>query len=194
MLYTLIKGGKNMVRCNLSVLMAERGLKISRIASDTGLSRTTLTALANNYSQGIQFDTLNTLCMYLNTTPEKLIAFYPVDFEIKRVLLQGKRDYYHITCEMYLEVIKLKRRVTCTVLVEAKCFYDEACPCFDITVSFGQSESLGSDNESVTFLSQELDAIPISFKSDLESSIFQKICIEWSDHHEPVLNSFSWEI
>lgn len=59
-----------MVRCNLSVLMAERGLKISRIASDTGLSRTTLTALANNYSQGIQFDTLNTLCMYLNTTPE----------------------------------------------------------------------------------------------------------------------------
>lgn len=182
-----------MVRCNLSILMAERGLKISRIASDTGLSRTTLTALSNNYSQGIQFDTLNTLCMYLNTTPEKLVSFYPVDFAVRTMVPQDENTYYHMICVLSLDVVKLKRCVTCEVLVDVKCFYDEMCPCFDITISRGWPGA-NRDNESMDFLSQELDAIPIPFKSDLEYSIFQKACTVWPEHHEPVLNSFSWEI
>lgn len=182
-----------MIRCNLSVLMAERGLKISRVASDTKLSRTTLTALANNYSQGIQLDTLNTLCMYLNTTPEKLITFYPVDFKIVSFLLQGALDYYHMTFEMVLNIIKLKRSVTCPVLVNAECFYDDNCPCFNITVSPVWPEDTET-NETTELLSQELSSIPVPFKSDLENSIFKEICTEWLDHNEPVLNSFTWEI
>lgn len=52
-----------MIKCNLAVLLAERGLKLTTVSNDTGISRTTLTALANNKNSGIQFDTLNTLCI-----------------------------------------------------------------------------------------------------------------------------------
>lgn len=66
-----------MIRCNLSVVLAERGLKITKVSQDTGISRTTLTSLCSNASQGIQFDTLNKLCLYLKINPEKLISFVP---------------------------------------------------------------------------------------------------------------------
>lgn len=70
-----------MLSCNLAVLLAERNLKISKVAADTGISRTTLTSLANNYSQGIQFDTLNTLCRYLRVHPQDILFYAPYDFE-----------------------------------------------------------------------------------------------------------------
>jgi DNA-binding Xre family transcriptional regulator len=70
-----------MILCNLSVLLAERHLKISKVSQDTGISRTTLTALANNYGKGLQFDTIDTLCIYLKTTPAQLIAFAPVTID-----------------------------------------------------------------------------------------------------------------
>lgn len=70
-----------MILCNLSVLLAERHLKISKVSQDTGISRTTLTALANNYGKGLQFDTIDTLCLYLKTTPSQLIAFAPVTID-----------------------------------------------------------------------------------------------------------------
>ena len=46
-----------MIACNLSVLLAERNLKISQVSKATGISRTTLTSLALNNAKGIQFDT-----------------------------------------------------------------------------------------------------------------------------------------
>jgi len=71
-----------MVRSNLALLLAERNLKITKVSADTGISRTTLTALCNNYSQGIQFDTLNELCLYLDVEVSDLIAFIPVEVGI----------------------------------------------------------------------------------------------------------------
>ena len=68
-----------MIHCNLATLLAQRNLKISKVFQDTGISRTTLTALAYNHAQGIQFDTLNTLCTYLNVTAEDLIMHIPVE-------------------------------------------------------------------------------------------------------------------
>lgn len=75
-----------MIKCNLPVLLAERGLKITKLSNDTGISRTTLTSLSNNYSQGIQFDTLNKICNYLKITPGELFLYAP--FEIN-YLFQG---------------------------------------------------------------------------------------------------------
>ncbi len=68
-----------MIHCNLTTLLAQRNLKISKVFQDTGISRTTLTALAYNHAQGIQFDTLNTLCTYLKVSPADLILHVPVD-------------------------------------------------------------------------------------------------------------------
>ena len=76
-----------MIRCNFAILLAEQNLKITKVSNDTGISRTTLTALSNNYSQGIQFDTINKLCIYLRVTPEELLAFVPIDIKIDDIPL-----------------------------------------------------------------------------------------------------------
>lgn len=72
-----------MIFCNLKVLLAQKNISISKMSSETGISRTTLTALSSNKSGGIQFDTMNTICSYLNILPNDLIIFsqYDVSFE-----------------------------------------------------------------------------------------------------------------
>ena len=72
-----------MLKCNLAVLLAERNLKITKVSRDTGISRTTLTSLANNYSQGIQFETLDTLCAYLKITPADFFCYSPFKVLVK---------------------------------------------------------------------------------------------------------------
>lgn len=69
-----------MLKSNLRVLLAERNLKITRVATDTGISRTTLTALSSNSSKMVQFDTINALCLRLKVTPAELFAYSPIDF------------------------------------------------------------------------------------------------------------------
>ena len=67
---------------NLSVLLAERRLTISRVSADTGISRTTLTALSGRAARGIQFDTMNALCQYLRVTPNELFLYRPFDLSV----------------------------------------------------------------------------------------------------------------
>lgn len=70
-----------MIMNNLAVLLAERQLKITKVANDTHISRTTLTALHKNESKMIQLDTVNTLCKYLETDPGNFFEFVPYDFD-----------------------------------------------------------------------------------------------------------------
>ena len=67
---------------NLSVLLAQRRLTISRASQDTGISRTTLTSLASGAAKGIQFDTLNALCQYLKVTPGDFFLYRPFDLAV----------------------------------------------------------------------------------------------------------------
>lgn len=81
-----------MIRSNLAVLLAERNLKITKVSKDTGISRTTLTTLSNNNSQGIQFDTLNTLCMYLKIEPNQLFSYLPFDISVDTLIPHMSED------------------------------------------------------------------------------------------------------
>lgn len=72
-----------MIESNLAVLLAERNLKISKVSADTGISRTTLTALCNDYTGGIKFETLDVLCKYLNTDPSDFFNYTAYDYEIE---------------------------------------------------------------------------------------------------------------
>lgn len=85
-----------MLKCNLAVLLAERKLKISKVSKDTGISRTTLTALSSNQSQGIQFDTLNNLCSYLRITPSDFFCYAPFEFTVKLEEYRDNAFYIHI--------------------------------------------------------------------------------------------------
>lgn len=62
-----------MIKCNLAVLLAERGLKMADVINDTSLSKTAVRGLYYNESKGIQYETLEILCDYLNVGPEDLI-------------------------------------------------------------------------------------------------------------------------
>lgn len=96
-----------MIRCNLAVLLAERNLRISQVAIETRISRTTLTALFHNTSTGMQFETLNTLCNYLDISPEQLIAYAPVDITLKKVRIHDKL-YSKDNVELYDFLIRVE--------------------------------------------------------------------------------------
>lgn len=60
---------------NLSKILGERLLKISTVAKETGISRTTLTSIYYKRNKGISNDVLLKLCNYLKITPND---FFPV--------------------------------------------------------------------------------------------------------------------
>ena len=73
-----------MIKTNFAVLMAERGLKISDIYEDTGISKTTLMALAENTGKGVQFDTVDKLCNYLGIELKDFFVYTPYIWKVYR--------------------------------------------------------------------------------------------------------------
>ncbi|MDK6856152.1 helix-turn-helix domain-containing protein [Aerococcus sanguinicola] len=73
-----------MIRNRLSILMAERDLKIADMHELTGISKTTLTALADNKGKGVQYDTVDKICNVLGVTPSDFFAYEPYIFTFKR--------------------------------------------------------------------------------------------------------------
>lgn len=71
-----------MLMSNLAVLLAARQLRISKVSTETKISRTTLTALSQNDFKGVQVDTMNTLCQYLGIDTGELFDFVPFDLEL----------------------------------------------------------------------------------------------------------------
>lgn len=63
-----------MVECNLSSILKDRKLGITKVSKDTGLSRTTLNSLVKGYSDGVSFKVLDTLCNYLNVDIGDLLS------------------------------------------------------------------------------------------------------------------------
>ncbi|ABS23193.1 helix-turn-helix domain-containing protein [Bacillus cytotoxicus] len=63
-----------MIVCGFKKILKDKRLSITKVSKDTGLSRVTLTALANGTSKGIRFDTLNKLTQYLNVNVDELIT------------------------------------------------------------------------------------------------------------------------
>lgn len=158
-----------MIRCNLAVLLAERNLKITQVANDTGISRTTLTSLANNYSQGIQMDTLNKLCIYLRVTPEQLLAFLPFDIE-SQVNPTGTGFI------LYLDVTEKQKTKTLEIAVDV---YVENINSNSNAIEIALSLYSEEDNEDMVINNQSFirlfKLLPPAFIKDLESKIVAQI-------------------
>lgn len=99
-----------MLRVNLNMLLAERNLTASRLSKDTGISKTTLTALVNNTGKGIQYETIDTICNYLNVTPNDFFDYVPLDYvfdyETQHIDLLGDLEAKMMNNELYLEDVK----------------------------------------------------------------------------------------
>lgn len=80
-----------MILCNLAAIMGERRLKISKVAADTGISRTTLTALYYDSGKGVQFETANLLCIYFGITMGELFTTLPFDWFVEDCTISGNR-------------------------------------------------------------------------------------------------------
>lgn len=57
-----------MIRVRLNEILEEKNLTINKVSQESGVSRPSLTALVNNESGGVQFETLEKLTNYLNVS------------------------------------------------------------------------------------------------------------------------------
>lgn len=87
-----------MIYSKLSNLMKRNRLTITKLANDTGISRTTLTSLFHNTGNGIQFDTLNVLCNYFRISINELLVFVPYNVQIKLEDIGENSFLYNSDC------------------------------------------------------------------------------------------------
>lgn len=102
-----------MLKCNLAILLAKKGLRVTKVSKDTGISRTTLTALVNNSSKGIQFETIDTLCQYLKTGIADFFEFHPSAYAMRS---WSEADGFDHTAFIEL-TIRYKNLTQCVLLV-----------------------------------------------------------------------------
>lgn len=176
-----------MLRCNLALLLAERGLKISKVAKDTGISRTTLTALANSTSQGVQLETIDKLCMYLKTDVSSFFVFHPSTVSL---VLSKDNDitYLFLTIRYNAQIFKVLLEVFVTpVYINDPSFskassYDislfMANSYSEITAKFSKDDEWEIGNE--WFVKHYYPKLPIIFRTDLENKIKNSIIKEFN--------------
>lgn len=141
-----------MIKCNLAVLLAERGLKMADVINDTSLSKTAVRGLYYNQSKGIQFETLEIICNYLNVEPEDVIKKIQFLLEI----IERKPNYETSSVEY-------KLRFT----FENKIFTEF------ITIELKNLEYL-AEELATTLTSYEL-WIDFSFNNELKQNIFSQL-------------------
>lgn len=102
-----------MLQNNLNRLMSERNIKTSDISKDVGLAKTTISSLSRGTTTGIQFDTLEKICSYLQVTPAEFFDYSPYVLETTTKLKlsdlkNGQFQYSaHITNNVYSKEFKL---------------------------------------------------------------------------------------
>ena len=62
-----------MIKCNFAELLGARKLKVADVVRDTGINRSTLTRLYPETTSRIDFETLETLCRYLECDVGELL-------------------------------------------------------------------------------------------------------------------------
>ncbi|AZS14565.1 helix-turn-helix domain-containing protein [Paenibacillus lutimineralis] len=106
-----------MIKCNLAVLLAERGMNISELSERTGLSRNTLSALQNNTGKGIQFDTMDSICKFLDITHCELFTYADVGFN--GIFTHPNKKQIHYDSHGLLNIVKYSG------FYEVEIFYNE---------------------------------------------------------------------
>lgn len=184
-----------MIRNNLASLLAERSIKITKVATDTDLSRNTITSTAQNDGKMIQLETINILCKYLEISPAEFFSFLPFDLEFSvyksddfrfERLSGGIRKPVGLSFDCYLKVIYKDRTKTFDIpvyldgsdLYFAK--YNVDTDDYDTYIHF----LFGSENDDFyTFWND----IPAGFKSDLTRMMERKVI----DSFEETIRQFS---
>ena len=164
-----------MLICNLEVVLAERGLRITKVSRETGISRTTLTDLAKNRAQGVQLDTLNTLCVYLKASPADVFPALPYDIWVKNAWAEADDDNagkFDIVGGFSLEV--------CDGVTSGKVIisFDTVLTEEDLSVCYIYPSYEDASSESIETLKQYYFSLPIPFRRVLAQRIEYQISRE----------------
>jgi putative transcriptional regulator len=64
-----------MIRCHLSRMMGEHKMKIADVARETGLNRSTVTALYNESATRIDLETIEKICLLFDCKVGELLEY-----------------------------------------------------------------------------------------------------------------------
>jgi DNA-binding Xre family transcriptional regulator len=174
------KGGLAMIRNRLAALMGERGLKVTRVAKETGISRNTITSIFQNDSEMMRMDTINTLCKYLGVTPCEFFEYehFDIDFfvEVNHVFYSMKereRDYF--STEKYILIDDIEAEII--IDIKNRLYtssFELSCSLVNKGVEFSSIEeivflmniSFDNENEKNTFI-ELYDKINVSFHQEI---------------------------
>lgn len=68
-----------MIKCHLSRIMGERKLKVSEVARDTGVSRSTITLLYLETAKHFDLDVMEVLCRYFGIGVGEMLECIDLD-------------------------------------------------------------------------------------------------------------------
>ena len=74
-----------MVKSNLAVLMAERGLKMVDVIEQTGIAKATIQGLYHNTNKAIHYQTIDVLCNFFNVSVGELLLHIKSNIELVSV-------------------------------------------------------------------------------------------------------------
>ena len=165
-----------MLKCKLALLLAERGLKISKVSKDTGISRTTLTALANNTSQGVQLETIDKLCLYLKIDVSSFFVFHPSSLSYEIVTydddiyvslsIMQERQIHKVLLETFVRSITVNSKPVYSV----ELFLAMLKNINDLGIDDGDEYDMGNE-----WFHEYYPKLPIIFKSDFESCLLKDL-------------------
>lgn len=162
-----------MLRNNLSVLLAERQLRISKVSNDTGISRTTLTSLTTNNSKMVQLETINKLCQSLNVSVAQFFEYVPFDFDytFDQGEIDSSSDYKHgeplcFNSSLFINVSENNNHID-TIELQG---YTEHYGYNNDTLLVGVGLRL-SDNEQLKRLQLFLERLSVAFIEDIKKDI-----------------------
>ena len=155
----------HMIACTLAALLAQRGLKITKVSADTGISRTTLTEIVAGRNKGVYLDTLNTLCRYLNVKPGEFFIYSPIDITVQGIYLPKAEPDENPLFPKVIEAAK----ATCAPLVLKFTVEDpneaEACVYY-YPIPFGTGKQNQASEKLVIDLRMRSDGSVIHEESD----------------------------
>lgn len=69
--------GVNVIRCHLSTIMGQHKMKITDVANETGMNRSTVTSLYKETASRIELETIDKLCVLFNCQVSDLLEWVP---------------------------------------------------------------------------------------------------------------------
>lgn len=112
-----------MIKNNLNVLLAERDYTATDLHEGTGISKTTLTSLVNNTGKGVQMDTIDKICNFLDVDVSEFFIYSPymIDFEYA----PGGNSPY-ITDDEYIKIKATRKGIERSFYLELYFFSPDA--------------------------------------------------------------------